>query len=154
MIEGFGQLTNEEFGTLRDALPLIAALIGGADGNFDGKEKRWAKKFANIYTYSKDDPLNDFFEKSADHFTEKANAIYNQHPNTDSRNTYIAEELAKLNDIFPKLDPDIAYKLYVTFLDFADEIAKASGGFLRMGGIGPNEAKLIELPMINPITMD
>ncbi len=151
MIEGFEQITHEEFAQLRDALPMIAALIGGADGNFDAKERYWAEKIANIYSFSKGEPLDDFFKKVADHFSVRADAVYRHHEDLEERNQFLSEELAKLNDIFPKLKPMDAYKLYRSFLKFAEEVAQASGGIFRMGSIDANEAKWIKLPMIKPI---
>ncbi len=151
MIEGFKHLTTEEFGILRDTLPMIAALIGGADGDFDQKERNWAEKIANIYTFSKEDPLDDFFTKAADHFSEKAAAIYNQHPNIEERNAFISGELEKLNAIFPKLKAPLAYKLYDSFLHFGNEVARSSGGLFGFLSIGPKETKLAKLPMVHPI---
>ncbi len=151
MIEGFKHLTTEEFGTLRDTLPMIAALIGGADGDFDTKERNWAKKIANIYTFSKEDPLDGFFTKAADHFSEKAGAIYSQHPDLEERNAFISEELAKLNDIFPKLETRLASKLYDSFLHFGKEVARSSGGIFGFLSVSPNETRLAKLPMVNPV---
>jgi len=150
MIEGFEKITHDEFATLRDALPMIAALIGGADGKFDSKEKHWSEKFAKIYSFSKGDPLDVFFKKVNDHFSERADAFYRHHEELDERNSYLSNELEKLNDILPKIPPIIAYRLYNSFLTFAKEVARSSGGFFRMGGIGPKEARLAKLPMIKP----
>lgn len=151
MIEGFEQITHEEFATLRDALPMIAALIGGADGNFDSKEKYWAEKIANIYSFSKGEPLDEFFKKVADHFPDRTEAVYRHHQDLEERNKYLSSELAKLNDIFPKMKPFDAYNLYRSFLHFADEVAQASGGIFRMGSVDADEAKWAKLPMITPI---
>ncbi len=151
MIKGFENLTTEEFAILRDALPKIAVLIGGADGTFDAREKRWAEKIANIYTYSKEDHLADFFKKAADHFLDKAESIMRQHPDTQARNEHLADKLAQLNHVFPKLNPEDAYQLYKSFRHFAKEIAKASGGILGIGGISPEEYQWIDLPMIQPV---
>ena len=152
MIEGFEKLTHEEFASLRDALPNIAALIGGADGKFDAKERYWAEKIVNIYSFSKGEPLDEFFKKVADHFTVRANAVFRHHEELDERNKYISEELAKLNDIFPKLKPLDAYKIYRAFLHFGDEVAQASGGIFRMGSVDANEAKWAKLPMVTPVS--
>jgi len=151
MIEGFEKITHEEFATLRDALPMIAALIGGADGNFDSKERYWAEKIANIYSFSKGEPLDSFFKKVGDHFSDRADAVYRHHQELAERNNYLSNELSKLNDIFPKLKPLDAYKLYRSFLHFADEVARASGGIFRMGSVDAEEAKWAKLPMIKPV---
>ncbi|HHB79801.1 MAG TPA: hypothetical protein ENK85_11265 [Saprospiraceae bacterium] len=151
MIEGFEGITHQEFATLRDALPMIAALVGGADGNFDAKERYWAEKMANIYSFSKGESLDAFFKKVADHFSDRADAVYRHHQGLEERNKFLSEELAKLNDIFPKLRPMDAYKLYRSFLQFADEVAHASGGIFRMGSVDANEAKWAKLPMVKPV---
>lgn len=151
MIEGFEHITHEEFGTLRDALPMIATLIGGADGDFDKKEQDWANKIVKIYAFSKKEPINIFFTKVADHFPDKAEALYRHYPKLEERNNYLSSELEKLNAIFPQLKPHDAYRIYKSFLHFAEEIAKASGGIFRMGAIKSSESKWIDLPMIKPI---
>jgi hypothetical protein len=59
--------------------------------------------------------------------------------------------LEKLNPILAKLDAEVAYLLYHGLLSLAKEVAKASGGFLRIGAVSAAEYVLVELPMLTPI---
>jgi hypothetical protein len=85
-------------------------------------------------------------------FWVKLNGLMNEFPEAPAeRNPLIAERLTKLNPILAKLDAEIAYDLYHGFVKLAEETAKASGGFLRIGAISPEEEVWMSLPMLTPI---
>ena len=66
------------------------------------------------------------------------------------REKVIVKELSKLNEILPKLRQPYGYLYYHNFRTFARHIAESHGGFLRFITVGPKEAKVVDLPMINP----
>ncbi|MEL7020925.1 MAG: hypothetical protein AAGK47_04915, partial [Bacteroidota bacterium] len=68
----------------------------------------------------------------------------------ETRRHAISLELGKLNAILPKLHPGFAATYYESLVSYAHHIAKASGGFLGFMSIGPNEEKVVDLPMLVP----
>ncbi len=152
MIPQFEGLTNEEANLLTDTIPLVTILIAGADGNIDQEEKDWATKLTKIRGYAHPETLQDYYQKVGDNYEERLTSLINNLPDdTDQRNKLISEKLAELNHIFPKLDENLAYRLYESFTTFADHVARASGGFLRFGSISKAEAAYVKLPMITPV---
>lgn len=148
-IEGFNQLNQEEFDALIDAPALITILIGGADGNLDAEERHWSERLLRSRTYNKPKALNEFYRVVSEIFWVKVNGHLTELPaDTTGRTRIISEALEKLNPILAKLDPDIASDLYHGFLGLAAETAVASGGFLRIGGVGEAEEALVKLPML------
>jgi len=152
MIPQFEGLTNEEANLLTDAIPLVTILIAGADGNIDQEEKDWATKLTKIRGYAHPESLHAYYQKVGDIYEERLTALINNLPNdADQRGKLISEKLTELNDIFPKLEENLAFRLYESLTTFADHVARASGGFLRFGAISKAEAKYVKLPMITPI---
>lgn len=148
----YRSITNEEYQQIVDAIPLIAVLIGGADNNFDEKEKEWAKKIIHIRTFAHDMDLKPIYQELEPVFEEKIHQFIKDLPqDPPARNKIISEKLAKLNVILPKLKITIASRLYESYIDFAEQVAKASGGFLRMLTVSQEENEWIGLPMLDPI---
>jgi hypothetical protein len=152
LIEGFSHLTAEEFDALVDAPALITILIAGADGELDQEERTWSERLLRSRTYNTPKDLNEFYRVVSEIFWVKLNGLMNEFPDAPAqRNPLIAEQLTKLNPILAKLDAEIAYDLYHGFVKLAEETAKASGGFLRIGAISPEEEVWMSLPMLTPI---
>jgi hypothetical protein len=152
LIEGFNHLTAEEFDALVDAPALITILIAGADGELDQEERTWSERLLRSRTYNTPKDLNEFYRVVSEIFWVKLNGHLNELPEDPQvRNPMIAEQLSKLNLVLAKMDPEIAYDLYHGFVKLAEETAKASGGFLRIGAIAPEEEQWIQLPMLTPI---
>ena len=57
--------------------------------------------------------------------------------------------MAALNPILEELPLQEAAILYKDFISFAKHVAKASGGFFGFFSVGPEEGKVIGLPMLN-----
>jgi hydrogenase maturation protein HypF len=70
---------------------------------------------------------------------------------TAAREAALESKLQQVNPLLAKLDQELAAALYKSFRTLAQETAKASGGFLRIGAVGSAESRWIELPMITPI---
>jgi hypothetical protein len=151
-LEGFEHLSEEEFDLLVDASALVTVLVGASDGELDREEHLWSEKLMRTRTYSSVKYLNDFYRVAAEGFWVRVQAIMAHYPQTIlARNAAISERLAGLNDIFPKLEPKVAFHLYKGLHALAEEVAEASGGFLRIGAVNREESKWVELPMLNPI---
>jgi hypothetical protein len=152
LIEGFNHLTAEEFDTLVDAPALITILIAGSDGELDQEERTWSERLLRSRTYNTPKDLNEFYRVVSEIFWVKLNGYMNEFPEEPAaRNPIIVEHLARINPILAKLSPEIAHGLYHGFVKLAEETAKASGGFLRIGAISPEEALWIDLPMLTPV---
>jgi len=148
----FEHLSELEISILKETLPKVGALIANADGKVDIDEVYWAEKMTNIRTYGEPHELNDFYNEVAKDFKQRFEAEIKSLPdNTEEARKCLSEDIARINDILPKLGPDISYRMYKSFTTFAKHIAKASGGFLGFFSIDSEEAKLIDLPMVNPI---
>lgn len=153
MIEQFEGISEAEHETLKDAISLITVLIAGADGSIDRKEKEWAEKVTNIRSYSLPQGLKDFYLEVGEDFQARLDTFIDRFSGeVETRNREISLELAKLNQIFPKIqDRESAVALYESFISFARHVARASGGFLSWGTINVHEKKLMPLDMIQPV---
>ena len=146
------RLSDVEKNQLVDAIPIITALIAGADGEIDKEEKDWASKLTNIRSFASNELLNDYYHFVSIDFENKLDAIIDNLPSEQSdRNSLLSEKLTLLNPILAKLDSKIAYNLYKDFLSFAEHVARSSGGFLRFGAINREEKILIPLTMLDVI---
>lgn len=151
-LSGFDQLTSYELDALVEAPVLITVLVGAADGDLDREERTWSERLMQSRTYSNPHHLNEYYGVVANNFLAKLDAALERLPfDVEHRNPVISKELEHINPILAKLDQLLAADLYKSFLGLAKETAKASGGFLRIGAISPEEAEWISLPMLTPI---
>lgn len=149
----FENLTAEELLTIENAVPQIAILVAGADGVIDADEKEWAKKLTHIRGFAGDKWLNDLYDQIDVNFSIQFNDMLKKLP-TDvaKRQQVLSESLAKVNPILAKLDQSTAYKLYHSYVTYAEQIAKASGGLFGFGTISRDEKKWLSLSMIAPVS--
>ncbi len=153
MTHQFEGITSEEYDQLKSAISLITVLIAGADGKIDTKEKEWAEKVTNIRSYTLPVGLKEFYLEVGQDFQTRLDQYIEQYKGeTEARNQAIAEKLAELNDIFPKIeDREAAAALYSSLVSFAKHVARASGGFLSWGSVSSHEKVLMSLDMIHPV---
>jgi hypothetical protein len=152
LIEGFKHLNKEEIDALVEAPVLITILVGAADGEFDREERYWSNRLMQARTYARPRELNEFYRVVAEGFLDKVDRRMAGFPaDTAQRNLEISALLANLNEILPRLEPNLASDLYRSFCALAEETAEASGGFLRIGAINADEAPWINLPMLTPV---
>lgn len=152
MTEYFSSISDKDFSKLKDAIPLITLLIGGADGKLDSDEIAWAEKVTKIRSYKMSEDLIGFYQEVGADFSDKLAQYLNDFPsNVEDRNKLIAERLMELNPIIGSLDPKVAYHLYKSYTSFAKHVAKASGGIFGFFSIGPHEGELIDLPMLTKV---
>ncbi|MBK7226839.1 MAG: hypothetical protein WAS56_01705 [Saprospiraceae bacterium] len=151
----FRSLTDGEYQQLIDAVPLIAILIAGADGNINLKEKEWSQKIVKIRSYSFEYELKPIYQELDKNYINKFESFLNSLP-TDhiQRSEVISNKLSELNKILPKINIRNAAQLYNTYLSFAEEVAESCGGFLRMFAVSNEENLWLGLPMLDPIFYD
>jgi hypothetical protein len=152
IIEGFQHLAKGEIDALVEAPALITVLVGMADGELDGEERTWSERLLRSRTYNKPKELNEFYRVVVESFWARVHSEITHLPkDAATRNQELSERLSKLNPILAKLDIELASDLYKGFVGLAEETAKASGGFLRIGAVSAEEKKWMELPMLMPI---
>lgn len=150
MIKEFENLREDEIEVLVNAPVQVAILIAGADGNIDKSERKEAIEVARSKQSRAREQLVDYYKLVGESFEEKFNGMIDSLPeDAEERNKAITAELRKLNFIFPKLEKNFSIKLYASLKDLAKKIAEASGGILGYLSVSYEEAKLIELKMIN-----
>ncbi len=151
-LEGFNHLHSSELDALLGAPALITVLVGAADGVLDREERTWSERLMQARTYNNPKHLNEYYAVVAHDFWGKLDTVLSTYPDDiDIRNNQIAEKLKDLNPILAKLEDPLGADLYRSYIGLAQETAKASGGFLRIGAISAAEAVWIDLPMLTPI---
>ena len=152
MTDQFKDLSQNEWSTLQNAVPLIAILIAGADGVVGDTEVSWSKKVTHIRSYKLKGSLQVFYEEADRDFEAKFMHFIETLPSgVKDRTDAITKKLHEVNPILCKLDTAIGSKLYNSFVTFAEQVAKAEGGVMGFFSINKDEAKLLGLPMIDPI---
>jgi hypothetical protein len=154
MINEFKNLSSEEILQLTDAPILVMLLIGAADGKFDREERTWSARLLETRTYSNPKIFNEFYKVVYANCLEKSDVLMSKLPTeTVARNQAIASKLSELNPIIAKLDPLTAYYFHKSLVTLAEETAKASGGFLRIGSVSAAEYEWVKLPMLTKVAM-
>ncbi|MDW3210539.1 MAG: hypothetical protein R8N23_11760 [Reichenbachiella sp.] len=150
MIKEFNTLRDDEIEVLLKAPVLVSILIAGADDKIDKSEIHQAVEIANSKQSRAREQLIDYYKEVGKDFKEKFEKMVNEMPDTpDGRAEIIGKELRKLNFILPKIDHKFAVKLHASLKDMAKKIAEASGGILGYMSVSYEEAKLMELTMID-----
>jgi hypothetical protein len=150
MIPEFESLREDEVDVLVKAPVYVAILIAGADGNIDKSERKEAINVARGKQSRAREQLGDFYKIVGEEFEDNFNQLIDELPSgTEERLSTISKELRKLNFILPKIDKNFSVKFHASLKELAKKIAEASGGVLGYLSIGYEEAKLMELKMIN-----
>jgi hypothetical protein len=153
MIKSIASLSADEQKILYEAIPYITILVAGADGIIDDAELAAAEKTAHVRSFHYEhEEWMEFYKKADENLHDQLHEMINHLPReTDKRQQAVSEKLARLNDVLPKMDRRQAKHFYDGLLTFADHIAKASGGFIGWMSVGPKEAEVTSLPMIEPV---
>ncbi len=149
MLAEFSRLSGAEVELLLKAPILISILIAGADGNIDRKEINRAIHVAQQNARKSRARLMEFYQFVGEDFEDKLKVVIQSYPHhADKRSSMIVQELAQLNEVWPKIDAPLAKALYGSIKDIAKKIAESSGGLLGMKSVGQEEARYVDLPMI------
>ncbi len=155
MTDYFKNLNQDEWQSLQDVIPLIGILIAGADGQIEEDEISWSKKVIHIRSYKLKGGLKTYYEEvDRDYDARFMHFVETLPSGAKERADAITEKLEEINPVLAQLDNVIGVKLYNSFISFAEQVAKASGGIMGFYSINKQEAKLIGLPMIHPIHPD
>ena len=150
MIAEFEPLREDEIDVIVKAPVYVAILIAGADGNIDKSERKEAINVARNKQTRSREQLADFYKIVGEGFEDNFNKLIDELPSgTEERISAITKELRKLNFILPKIDSNFSIKFHASLKELAKKIAEASGGVLGYLSVGYEEAKLMELRMIN-----
>lgn len=152
MIKSIESLPAEKQKVLYDAIPYVTLLVAGADGVIDDAELEKGEKIAHIRAFRFHPEWQEYYKKVDENLHQRLRELIRALPrDAEKRQEVISGELSKLNDILPQLAPRHAKHFYDGLLSFARHVATASGGLIGWMSIGPREAKVVELPMIEPV---
>lgn len=155
MLEGLEHLTTEELDTLVSTPVWIAALVGSADGEMDREERAWTDRLMRARTYSSPGLLSEYYRVVAQGFLEKVDEVMEvMSEDMQTRNAELADKISAVNPVLARMEPAMGASFYKSFLALAEETAKASGGFLRIGAVSAAENKWMKLPMLTPIIFE
>lgn len=150
MVPELHNLTPNEMELMYKAPILVCILIAGADGKIDRKEIKEAVRLAEKRKNRSVSTVSDVFLEVAQDFEDKMKILLQNYPyESTQRNPLIAEELAQLNTVWPKIDRAFAAEYYNALLGLAEKVAESSGGLLGYNTIADEEARYIKLNMIN-----
>ncbi|MBM3919907.1 MAG: hypothetical protein FJ347_01615 [Sphingomonadales bacterium] len=144
-------LTADEQQIVTNSPLYVSLLIAGADGNFDTDEKKRIVELVHIKTFTERFELQNLYKNLNNDSEEQIRNMISSLPeNTDERNTILSELIARLNDIFPKLDASFSVQLYSSLRQFAVYISTADGGWWGISAVSDAEKAFVKLPMLNP----
>jgi hypothetical protein len=148
MIKELDRLKDNELELMLKAPVLLCILIAGADGTIDRKEINEA---INVTVRRKDKAILDhYFREVSQDFEDKLKILLQSYPYESSQRTPILiQELGQLNPILKKLDKYFAKAFYDMLKELAEKIAGSSGGLWGMMSVDSEEAKFLDLPMID-----
>ena len=150
MIRELKNLSRDEMEALIKAPLLVSILIAGADGKIDRNEINSAME-SSLEKARRSNALRAFYENVSEDFEDKLKVIIQSYSSSaDKRGKKIAEELTALNPILSKIDGKLAKEIYDSLLQMALGIAKSSGGIFGLKSIGEEEARYLNLSMIQP----
>ncbi len=149
MIQEFENLNDTEKAIMYEAPALVTVLIAGADNKIDKHEVKKALSLAELKTYRSRKVLRQYYQEVFKVFEKQFLDLVMELPETaEERNPLIEEKLRRINFIFPKLDKRFAQQFYASLLDFAKNVAQASGGVLGYFTISAEENRFVGLRMI------
>jgi hypothetical protein len=148
MIPEFQTLDDSEIELVLKAPILVCILIAGADGTIDRKEIKEAISVTQKQKKSQS-ILSHYFREIAEDFEDKIKILSQSYPyESTQRNPIIIDELARLNPLWKRLDKNFSIALYEMLITLAEKVASSSGGLLGIKTVGTEEAKYLNLPMV------
>ncbi|MEO8666785.1 MAG: hypothetical protein ABI462_14940 [Ignavibacteria bacterium] len=149
MIYELKNLSEDEINLMLLTPALVTLLIAGAEGDIDEKEIDWGTKIAH-FRANENTILQNYYQEVDKNFNDALKQLKEiMPPEVAERSKKINQELCRLNDVLPKLDPDFAKEFYKSMLSLSKQVAQASGGLWGYGSISPEEKKHLNLEAIN-----
>ena len=152
MLKEFKGLSPAETQSMYDAIPLITILVAGADDDIDEVEIAEAERLTNIRSFNNLGHIIAYYDEVKEQLNERIHTLSQELPDAAAqRQPVIAQRLSALNPILQKMPQPFGYLYYKDFVSFAHHVAESHGGFMRYMTVGPKEAKVVDLPMLNPV---
>lgn len=149
MLYQLQKLSEEEQTLVRRSPIWVTLLVACADFDIEESEIDRAKEIIHIKSFATQNDVRNLY-KDLNQFVDEEidNALQSLSANGKKRLAFLEDHIAKLNAIFPKLDPAYAAQFYKSLRSLAVSVARADGGFFGINAIGGEEAKYINLPML------
>ena len=149
MMRELDKLSPSEGDLMLKAPLLVCILIAGADDDIDRKEIKKALQMAQKNQGSGKSRLMEYYRIMAEDFEDKLKVLIQSYPpRAAQREPIIVDELTSLNNVFSKIDKELAFEFYQSLLEIAKKTAESSGGLLGLNSVGEEEARFVNLPMI------
>jgi hypothetical protein len=149
MMRELDKLSPSEGDLMLKAPLLVCILIAGADDDIDRKEIKKAIQMAQKNQGSGKSRLMEYYRIMAEDFEDKLKVLIQSYPpRAAQREPIIVDELTSLNNVFSKIDKELAFEFYQSLLEIAKKTAESSGGLLGLNSVGEEEARFVNLPMI------
>ena len=149
MTRELNKLSPSEVDLMLKAPLLGCILIAGADDDIDRKEIKKAIQLAQKNQGNGKSKMMEFYRIMAEDFEDKLKVIIQSlPPKAAQREPIIVDELTGLNDVFSKIDKELAFEFYRSLLEIARKTAESSGGLLGLNSVGEEEARFVNLPML------
>ena len=149
MLKSLSKLTDDEVEEMYLVPVWISILIAGADNIIDQSEVSKAIKLAKEKGKEENELIIDYYGHVAQRFEVNLKGYVALMPeDAKKRIDFLVNKLERVNYFFSKIEKEIAYRLYLSFRDFAYKIAHASGGIFGLLSVSFAESKFIDLKMI------
>jgi hypothetical protein len=150
MLYQLQNLSAEEQTLVRRSPIWVTLLIACADHDIEEAEIDRAKEIIHIKSFTLKNDVKNLYKNLDQHVDEEIDfALKSLSSDGKKRLAFLEQHIAKLNDIFPKLDSTYATQLYNSLTSLALSVAQSDGGiFGIISRIGEDEAKYINLPML------
>jgi hypothetical protein len=151
MLYQLKDLTERERQIVKYAPVWVILYVACADNDIQTSEIDRGKEIIQIKSYAEKNDVRELYDLLKTNIDQEIDLALKELSAVGSvRLSYLEENLAKLNDIFPKLDSAYAKQLYKSLRSLAREVAKSSG-FFGIGIISELEEKAIQLPMLKEL---
>ncbi len=149
MLYQLQKLSEEEQTLVRRSPIWVTLLIACADFNIEESEIDRAKEIIHIKSFAVQNDVKNLYKDLNEFVDEEIDsALQSLSADGKERLAFLEEQIAKLNNIFPKLDGTYATQLYNSLRSLAVSVARADGGFFGINAISEEEAQYINLPML------
>ena len=149
MQKAFSNLSEKDIDELCLIPIWISILIAGADDFIDQNEIKKAVKVAKEKQFDEDHLIIEYYAKVAQKFEVNLKGYISLMPNKrDQRIEFLIKKIERVNHFFSMMEVRTAHQLYLSFKDFANKVAHASGGIFGLLSVSYEESKFIDLKMI------
>ncbi len=145
------ELDDADLEVLKKIPALVTILTGTADDDLNEKETHMGKVSTEFRKNHGEELVQDYFEWVSEDYDNIFDKAWEQYKNVRSyaRTQQISDELAKVNDILPKIDKKYAHSLVVSWRGLSRAVAHASGGILGRIAVSNEEKDVMGLNMID-----